>query len=143
MNPVVTDALLLDTHAWYWVLEGEHHHFSSSTLMVIDNALARKAVFVSTISAWEIALLVAKNRIEVRKPVREWIRIGLSPDNFLLAAFTPEIAIESNFLPGDLHRDPADRILVATARIMKVRLLTADRTLIEYAGQGHLNVLPA
>lgn len=124
-------------------MQGDFTRISRASRDAIFEAEKADAVFVSVISVWEIGLLVSKRRLKLTMPVSNWVAAALGSPGVNVAPFTPEIALESVELPGDLHRDPADRILVATARIMKVRLLTADRTLIEYAGQGHLNVLPA
>lgn len=106
-------------------------------------AAERRSLLVSVISVWEVGMLEAKGRIELFMPCDEWIRRALATPGLALAPLTPEIALDSTRLPGDLHGDPADHILVATARRMGARILTKDRRLIGYARQGHVRVVPA
>ena len=75
--------------------------------------------------------------------IRTWVRTALTKPGISLAQLTPEIAIESSHLPGELHGDPADRILAATARVIGATLLTKDRRLIEYSRRHYLRVLRA
>ncbi len=86
-------------------------------------------------------MLVAQKRVVLTKDVRIWIREALNQPGVFLADFTPEIAIDSCSLPGDLHGDPADRILVATARSLDAILLTKDERLIEYGERGFVRAL--
>ncbi len=109
--------LLLDTHCWLWIESGHRENFS------------------------EVALLDSKGRIRLSLPCEEWVRQARA--GYELAPLTPEIAIESNHLPGDFHADPADRILAATARRLGVRLLTRDDKLLQYGQRGHVAVVPA
>ena len=88
-------------------------------------------------------MLESKKRIHLWAPCEQWVQQALATPGLTLAPLTPEIAIESARLPGDLHGDPIDRILVATARRMGARLMTRDRKLIEYGRQGYARVVPA
>lgn len=97
-------------------------------------------VFASPITAWEIGLLVERNRLDLRVPPKAWFS-QLLRGGIRLAALTPEVLIDSASLPGDLHRDPADRILAATAREFGYRLMTRDRPLLAYAEAGHLEAI--
>lgn len=91
-------------------------------------------VGVSTISCWEIAQLTASSRLDLTVPVADWFAAALGYPGVQLLELTPEIAIEANYLPSTFHRDPADRIIVATARIMGCELLTADSRILAYPG---------
>jgi PIN domain nuclease of toxin-antitoxin system len=73
----------------------------------------------------------------------QWLRTALAKPGVRLAPLEPEIAVASTCLPWEMHADPADRILVATARHLRATLITADRALLEYAGQGHFKALDA
>lgn len=95
---------------------------------------------VSVISCWEIANLVERNRIVLSVPLTEWVEQALQYPGIRLFDLTPQIAIESTQLPDDFHRDPADRILVATARLHDCPLLTADELILRYP---HVQVLSA
>jgi PIN domain nuclease of toxin-antitoxin system len=86
---------------------------------------------VSAISCWEIAKLVERGRIDLERDLGEWLRDALEPSAILLP-LTPRIAIEACKLPGRFHRDPADQIIVATARVHNVSLMTADEKIRGY-----------
>jgi len=98
---------------------------------------------VSIISVWEIGMLEAKNRLALEMNCAEWISQALATPGLSLVPLTPEIAIESSRLPGIMHADPADCILIATARIIGARLLTKDERLLEYGRERHAPVVPA
>lgn len=110
---------------------------------VIQNAYeAGEAVFVSPISAWEIGLLVSRGRLNLSlSPVR-WFETITEEPGFSLANLPPEVLIASSFLPDASFRDPADRIIAATAREYGFTLLTRDRQLLAYADKGHIRALP-
>lgn len=92
-----------------------------------DNRLA-----VSIISCWEVAKLVELGRLQLTMPVQRWIEQALAYPGVNLIDLTPRIVVESTQLPGEFHRDPADQIIVATARVYDIPLLTADRKLLNY-----------
>ena len=98
---------------------------------------------VSAISVWEIAQLEAARRIQLSVDVRAWVGRALAFPGVQLKGLSPAIAIESTRLPGSLHRDPADRILIATARLTGAALVTCDERILTYAKQGHVKVIDA
>jgi len=136
------DAVLLDTHAWIWFRLGEAAAFRRASVERIQQAAEHSRLRLAVISIWEVAMLVAKRRLQLDLPVGEWVRGALDTPGLLLAEFTPEIAIEACSLPGDFHDDPADRIIVATARVMGATLFTRDRSILAYARRGHLKASP-
>jgi PIN domain nuclease of toxin-antitoxin system len=99
------------------------------------------SLLVSAISVWELGMFEAKGRIRLKPSCEEWVREALATPGLALAPITPEIALESSRLPGPFHGDPADRIIVATARKMGAQLMTRDRKLIQYGRKGHLAIL--
>lgn len=133
--------LVLDTHVWLWFASGERDQMSSTAIQEIEEGSQTGEILVSAISVWEVAMLEARGRISLARTVEDWIRAALRGTGIRLLDLSPEIAIESTRLPGSLHRDPADRILVASARVMGGRLATRDAGLLEYARQGHLSVV--
>jgi PIN domain nuclease of toxin-antitoxin system len=135
------DALLLDTHVWVWLVRGEGR-LPRAALERMFAAAGARSMFLSVMSIWELSLLDAKGRIRLNLPCLAWVRTALERSAALMAPLTAEIAIESNQLPGAFHNDPIDRILVATARIEDLTLVTSDRAILGYAAQGHLRVLP-
>ena len=88
-------------------------------------------------------MLEAKGRIRLKPSCEEWVKEALATPGLALAPITPEIALESSRLPGPFHGDPADRIIVATARRMGARLMTRDQKLIQYGRKGHLAIFLA
>jgi PIN domain nuclease of toxin-antitoxin system len=132
---------VLDTHVWIWVVEGDRGALAPSAIEAIARAANEGAVRVSAISVWEVAMLEAKGRISLSRPVDDWVRSALGAPGVRLLPLSPEIAIESTRLPGTSQGDPADRILIASARILGGQLATCDRTILKYSKGGGLNVL--
>jgi PIN domain nuclease of toxin-antitoxin system len=108
---------------------------------MVEQAAARGNVLLSVISVWELGILEAKGRVRLQSPCDQWVREALATPGLSLAPLTPEIALESSRLPGLFHGDPADRIIVATARSLGARLLTRDQKMIEYGRQRHVKVV--
>lgn len=132
--------ILLDTHTWIWLFSGSTE-LSKETIAQIDKAVRQGKIFISAISVWELSMLVTKNRVILSKPINKWVEESLSQPGVDLSLLTPEIAIESSFLPGNFHGDPADRIIVATARINNLTLLTRDRKIIKYGAENYVDYL--
>ena len=135
--------LLLDTHCWIWLQAGQLERFSQGVVERIRQAGARGMLRVSVISVWEIALLESKGRIRIHMDRLEWVRRALETPGLSLVPLTPEIAVESTRLPGNLHADPADRILVATARDLGACLMTRDQALLDYGRKRHARIVSA
>jgi len=116
---------------------------SKQALAAIRGAESHGNVRISAISVWELGMLEKRGRVALPMNVRVWVDQALSKPGIAVSPLTPEIMIESVHLPGDLHGDPADRMLVATARIIGATLLTKDARLIRYAKQRHVRALEA
>lgn len=138
-----SDLLLLDTHCWIWAQLGLLQNLSRAALQSIKSAEREGNLRISVISVWELAMLEQRRRIALPMNVRTWVEQALSKPGISVAPLTSEIAIESVNLPGDLHGDPADRMLVATARVFGATLLTKDAQLIRYSSQRHVKALEA
>jgi PIN domain nuclease of toxin-antitoxin system len=136
-------ALVLDTHVWLWYVENETRRFSRRIEPLVERAVQRGDVIVSAISIWEIAQLEAARRIELALEVRAWVARALSFPGVRLKGLSPSVAVESTRLPGQPHRDPADRILIATARLLGAALVTRDENILAYARHGHVKVVDA
>lgn len=95
---------------------------------------------VSIISCWEVAKLVENNRLTLPTPVEAWLEKALQYPGIRLLPLTPRIVVESTELPGDFHRDPADQLIVATARVHGISLATADRKILDYEGARTLDL---
>jgi PIN domain nuclease of toxin-antitoxin system len=135
--------ILLDTHCWIWLQSGQLDNFSEGTVEHIQEAGKAGILRVSIISIWEIALLESKGRIRLSMDCLEWVRRALDMPGMSLVPITPEIAVESTRLPGNMHADPADRILVATARNLGARLMTCDQALLDYGHKRHARIFSA
>lgn len=135
--------MLLDTHCWLWMESGRREEFSRAGRHALEDAADKGGLLVSVISVWEVGMLESKRRIEIEVSCQDWVKRALANPRLTLVGLSPEIALDSTRLPGGLHADPADRILVATARQMHARILTRDRKLIEYGRQGYIKVVPA
>jgi PIN domain nuclease of toxin-antitoxin system len=94
---------------------------------------------VSIISCWEVAKLVQVGRLVLPCPVSEWIQKALSYPGVRLVQLSPRVVVESTQLPGQFHRDPADQMIVATARVLGVPVVTADERILAYE---HVQLLP-
>lgn len=129
------DLLLLDTHTWLWLVQGEQQ-FSDENLALIEQAAQEARLRVSAISVWEVAMLEAKGRIALSLDCHTWVRRALAAPGLGLATLEPDILIDSSRLPGAFHGDPADRIIVATAQALGACVLTRDRKILEYAACG-------
>jgi PIN domain nuclease of toxin-antitoxin system len=112
---------VLDTHVWIWVVEGDRAALAPSAIEAISRAAKEGAVRVSAISVWEVAMLEAKGKISLSRPVDDWVQAALRAPGVSLLPLSPDIAIESTRLPGAPGGDPADRILMASARILMYR----------------------
>ena len=120
--------LLLDTHVWIWLSSGKNELLSTKLKEAMNSSGHN---WISAISCWELAKLEEKKRIGFSIPMLTWIRRSLNEYNIRVADLSPEIAVESTGL-RDFHGDPADQIIVATARILSMRLATADRQILDY-----------
>jgi PIN domain nuclease of toxin-antitoxin system len=136
-------ALLLDTHVWLWYAEGVAGRLKPGGVSRIEDALLTNRLHVSAVSAWEIGLLVAKNRITLSVPVKDWIQHATTLPGLRLRPLDWQAALESTLLPGVPHADPADRLLIAEARIGGYTLVTRDQKILDYGKTGHVNVLAA
>jgi len=100
------------------------------------------AVGISAISCWEVAKLVEHRRVTLSRPIEEWFALALAYPGIRLLALTPRIAVESTKLPGVFHRDPADQLIVAKARLFDCPLLTLDSKILAYSHVRALSSLP-
>lgn len=134
--------ILLDTHVLIWSLQDEPR-LGAKARELLDKHILADALMVSAITPWEIALLAKRSRIALGIGTGRWIEEALALPGMILAELDPEIAIDSVNLPGDFHNDPADRIIIATARHHKVPLMTADRAILDYGATGHVSIINA
>jgi PIN domain nuclease of toxin-antitoxin system len=131
---------LLDTCVALWVMANEPLRPEAAN--AIDEAADRgDKLFVSPITGWEIGLQAARGRFRSSYSPQRWLRLLLARPQIALAELPPHVLLESSLLPGNLNRDPADRIIIATAREYGYTVVTRDRAMLEYAKEGHLSAL--
>lgn len=123
--------IVLDTHAWIWFISNPEN-LSKKASKAVTEAVKEKSVLISSISAWEVALLVTKKRLKLSLDVTDWIAKSESLPFIQFIAVSNAIAIRSVNLPQPLHTDPADRIIIATALFAGAPLVTKDKKLINY-----------
>jgi PIN domain nuclease of toxin-antitoxin system len=132
--------LLLDTCAAVWLAEDQR--MTQTALDALDAANAAEVTtYISPISAWELGMLVARDRVQLLITPQRWFARLFDAPHVRLADMSPDLLIASSFLPGAPPRDPTDRIIAATARDYGATLITRDRALLFYGEQGHINVL--
>jgi PIN domain nuclease of toxin-antitoxin system len=132
--------LLLDTCAVIWLAEGEKLARSAADLLKAADDAA-EVTYISPISAWEVGQLASRGRIQLLITPQRWFARLFEARGVRLAEMSPDLLIASSFLPGKPPRDPADRIIAATARDLGATLITRDRALLGYGTQGHLSVV--
>ena len=124
--------ILLDTHVWLWWLSNPEK-LSDKATSSIKEAVQTNCVVISSISTWEIALLVARGRLQLAIDIRDWVR---KTEGLTFVRFVPvdnTISLRSVSLPGEFHADPADRIITATALTMGIPLISKDRKILDYS----------
>lgn len=138
----MSDPLLIDTCALLWLAAVDKEGHLGPVETALDAAReVGAAIYVSPMSAWEIGLLSAKARIPMPMPPRSWLDRVMSRAGLQWAEMPVEVLLASSVLPGEPNGDPADRIIVATAREYGLRLVTRDRKILEYAAKGHVMAL--
>lgn len=132
--------LLLDTCALIWIVENVE--LKPAAVEAMDNAFDRgEAVYASPITAWEIGRLASCGRFKSSLAPQAWLQQLLGTPNMRLAELPPRVLLESSLLPGSPPRDPADRIIAATAREFGFTVMTRDSGLLDYATQGYLRAI--
>jgi PIN domain nuclease of toxin-antitoxin system len=124
--------IVLDTHALVWWVTGDPA-LSTKAKAAINRELNGGEILVSAISAWEIAMLVEREKLVLSMDVGSWLATVQAIETVHLVPVDPEIAVKSVELPGEFHKDPADRMIVATARKFAGPLVTKDEKIRAYA----------
>ena len=110
---------------------------------LINRAAATGRLRIAAISLWETALLASRGRVVPGQPLGQWITAAVSAPGLSIEPLLPQVAIEASALPDAFHRDPADQLIVATARVTNAVLMTRDRRILDYAARGHLTAVAA
>ena len=122
--------IVLDTHIWYWWVHTPER-LTQPQIEALDSH-STDVIGVNAISCWEIAKRVQYGRMRLSRTVDRWLTLALRFPGVRLLPLTPEIAVASTQLPGTFHKDPADQIIVATARIHNCPLVTSDGKILNY-----------
>ena len=123
--------ILLDTHVWVWFISNPEL-LSKAAKKAIHAAMEKKAIVISSISAWEVALLVAKKRLKFTMSVTDWITKSERLPFFQFLPVDNSVAVKSVSLLQPLHSDPADRLIIATAITIAAPVVTKDKKLLDY-----------
>jgi PIN domain nuclease of toxin-antitoxin system len=124
--------IIIDTHIWLWLLH-DPSQLSNAARAQIEIEEAQNGILVSAISVWEIAVKSSIGKLALPLPINDWYALAKSHSGIVIEALNPEDAIASTQLPGDFHKDPADRIIVAMARRYNVPLITCDNNILKYS----------
>ena len=139
----MSDAILLDTHAAIWFAANS---LDAASIERLISAALGDGILVSPVTAWEVGLLArSPSRLAVlglEAGALDWWESLLAEPRIRQCKFDGSIAVASTTLPGSFHPDPADRFLVATARLLDCALMTRDEAILDYAAQGHVKVIP-
>lgn len=120
---------LLDTHVWiWWMLRTDD--LEPMVLKRLDDLARGSRPLLSAMSLWEMAMLVERGRVVLKGDLRRWLRVAAGPETVEVVPITPDIAAASASLPSSFHRDPADRLLVATAKVRGCPVLTHDERIL-------------
>src|SRR5215217_4630841 len=128
--------IVLDTHIWIWWVHGDARLPPTYQNFVSEHET--EGLGISIISCWEVAKLVEYGRLTFPLSVEDWLDQALSYPGIRLLDLTPRIIVESTQLPGNFHRDPADQLIVATARVLNCTLMTVDEKIARYP---HVQIL--
>lgn len=124
--------IVLDTHAWVWFISNPEL-LSERAKRHVDAAVEEKAVMISSISVWEVALLIAKKRLILTLELNDWVAKSEMLPFFKFVPVDNSVAIKSVNLPQPLHSDPADRIIIATAISLGAPIVTKDEKILNYS----------
>lgn len=124
--------ILLDTHAWVWWVSEDRRLSKRAATAIRRSAQREDGVWVSPISVWEVAKKVEKKQLVLDRPLRQWMEQATSVPGLFLAELSTAILLDSCELPQPFHGDPADQIIVASARHLSASLVTKDRKLRSY-----------
>ena len=121
---------MLDTNAWILLVDAPER-LPRATLERVQD-MTHAPLGLAAISTWEVAKKTALGKLQLSLPVSQWMQQATNPKGIQLLPLTPEVALESAYLPGDFHRDPADQLIVATARLHHLVLVTGDQRIHAY-----------
>ena len=135
-----TDQLILDTHVWLWLMDGDPR-LGDSLIGITETASVESRLAVCDVSIWEVVALEAAGRVAFTMPVEMWLDDALATPGLRVIPIERALAVESARLPGSFDGDVPDRFIVAAARITGGAIVTADPRIIAYGNQGYVRVV--
>ncbi len=132
--------LLLDTHVFVWLMNGDPRLSNTTVQRRIEAAARDTELLLSVVSVWEIGRWVRTGLLRTPLPAADWVSRALDTPGLVVAPLDPAVAVEAGALPGSPPADFADQVIVATARYRDALLVTADTGMREYAAGGYLRV---
>lgn len=123
--------IVLDTHVWLWWLHAPSR-LSPAALDLIEREQESGALVLSAISVWEVSVKVQSGKLTIPMDIHRWFDLAQSYPATVIEPLTPLDAIASTQLPGEFHKDPADRIIISLARRLAVPLVTCDQKILDY-----------
>jgi PIN domain nuclease of toxin-antitoxin system len=122
--------IVMDTHVWWWAIS-EPAQLSPKARQLIRKTPSEQRA-IASISIGEFAMMVTRGRINLTISPDEWLDYAVNKTGVTILHLNSKIALESCNLPGDFHKDPADRIIVAATRVSRSKLITKDQKILEY-----------
>ncbi len=129
---------LVDTHIWLWYAQGDLHRLPAERAQCLSELDRQQRLCLSVMSVWELAMLTAKGRVHLGCATGSWVRTFLQRTRFQVLELNIDTTLDANALPGGFHADPADRLIVATARHHELTLITDDQKILDYGARGYL-----
>lgn len=130
--------LILDTHILVWWISDDPQLSLRAKAAIEKEIQTEGVILISSITSWEVAMLISKNRLTLTMDVDTWLQTVSDIDCVKFVPIDNKVAVESTRLPGEFHKDPADRMIVALARLLSVPLVTADEKILAYQ---HVNTI--
>ncbi|MFC3121701.1 type II toxin-antitoxin system VapC family toxin [Agaribacter flavus] len=124
--------IVLDTHILIWWVNGDNKLSDTAQIRIAQAMQSNENIYVSSMSAWEVSMLVNKERLRLTMDVDTWLQTVSEIHNVSFVPVDNKVAVESTRLPGEFHKDPADRMIVALARSLSAPLITADDKILTY-----------
>jgi len=132
-QPDFVGPVLLDTHIWVWYLDGAGERMAASGVELVRQCLRGEGALVSDMSVWEVGTKVARGKLTLKPNVSSWLERASRRPGFSFLSLDREILLLSTQLPGAIHGDPVDRILVASSALAGFPIVTADHMIVDYA----------
>lgn len=139
---IVNNKIVLDTHILIWILL-EPAKLSKSVISIITEAQENNNIFISSITLWEIAMLIHKKRINIYERIGDFLGSIVKIDGLNIIELNDRIAAESVILPNGFYGDPADCIIISSTREIRGTLITRDQKIITWAKEAHIKFIEA